>query len=127
MNDDRRALGAEGETRAARFLADRGYRIVDRNVRSGGVEMDIVATRGSLLVFVEVKTRRSDRLGPPEAAVDERKQARLARGAAAWLRTHSPRATRVRFDVVSCHAPHSRGPAAPWRIEHIEAAFESGD
>jgi putative endonuclease len=124
MQDDRRALGAEGEARAAAFLARKGYRIVERNVRSGGVEMDIVASRGALVIFVEVKTRRSTRRGPPEAAVDVAKQRRLARGAAAWLRAHPTSARRVRFDVISCRAPASS--AAPWRIDHIESAFDAG-
>ena len=121
MQDDRRALGAEGEARAAAFLARRGYRIVGRNVRSGGIEMDIIASRGALLVFVEVKTRRSARQGPPEAAVDDAKQRRLVRGAAAWLRAHRTGARHVRFDVISCRAPTT---GASWRIDHLEAAFE---
>ena len=119
--DDRRALGAEGETRAAAHLTSRGYRIVDRNVRAGGVEMDLVARRGRLLVFVEVKTRRGAAQGPPELAVDAAKQARLTRGAAAWLREHRPRVDRVRFDVVACRA----APDGRWRIEHLEGAFEA--
>ena len=60
------ALGAEGEARAARFLARRGYRILARNVRAGGVEIDLVATRGALLAFVEVKTRRTRDFGAPD-------------------------------------------------------------
>ena len=56
-------FGAEGEARAARFLARRGYRILARNVRAGGVEIDLVAARGALLAFVEVKTRRTRDFG----------------------------------------------------------------
>ena len=67
--DTRRAFGAEGEARAAAYLEREGYRIVDRNVRAGGVEMDLVATRGRQVVFVEVKARRSLRFGTPEEAV----------------------------------------------------------
>lgn len=87
--------------------------------------MDIVASRGALVVFVEVKTRRSARLGPPEAAVDAAKQRRLTRGAAAWLRAHSTSARRVRFDVISCHAPAAGGD--DWRIDHLESAFDAGE
>ena len=76
MHDSRRSLGDEGEARAARFLEKRGYRIVARNVRAGGVEIDIVARRGGLVVFAEVKTRRSRAAGAPEEAVDARKRAR---------------------------------------------------
>ncbi len=78
MDAQHLALGAEGEARAAAHLRRRGYRIVARNVHAGGVEIDLIARRGSLFVFVEVKTRRSRSLGPPEQAVDARKRARLA-------------------------------------------------
>jgi len=61
MSKDRRWLGREGETRAAHFLESRGYRIVARNVRADRVEIDLIACQGSLLAFVEVKTRRGSR------------------------------------------------------------------
>ena len=70
MPDHRRTLGAQGEALAAAHLARQGYRIVGRNVRADGVELDLVAARGNLRVFVEVKTRGSRRLGLPEEAVD---------------------------------------------------------
>jgi putative endonuclease len=114
-------LGAEGEARAARLLARRGYRILARNARAAGVEIDLVAARGRLVTFVEVKTRRGRGFGAPEAAVDARKQARLVRGAAAWLREHHPRATRVRFDVIVCEPQ----PGGDWQLRHLEAAFDA--
>jgi putative endonuclease len=115
------ALGAEGEARAAEHLRRRGYRIVARNVRAGGVEIDLIARRGSLVVFAEVKTRRSRFLGPPEQAVDARKRARLVRGATAWLRDHPGAARRARFDVIVCEPD----PDAGWRVRHLEAAFDA--
>jgi len=122
--DPRRRLGAEGEARAASYLEEQGFRILGRNVRAGGVEMDLVAARGALLVFAEVKTRRTRQLGPPELAVDARKQARLLAGAAAWLREHRPRAHRVRFDVLACEPdPHGE---SGWRVRHLEGAFDAG-
>ncbi len=54
MSDDRRSLGAEGETQAARYLMGKRYRIAARNVRAGGVEIDLVAQKAGTLVFVEV-------------------------------------------------------------------------
>jgi putative endonuclease len=84
------------------------------------VELDLVVERAGVVVFVEVKTRRSRRLGPPQAAVDARKQLRLLRGGAAWLREHRPRARRARFDVIACEPRPDGG----WRLTHIEAAFE---
>ena len=126
--DDRRALGAEGEARAARYLADRGYRIVDRNVRAGGVELDLVVRRGRTIVFVEVKARRTRRFGMPEEAVDAAKQQRLVRGARAWLRENPTRSARVRFDVVACDVERAGASGQPvWHIRHLEAAFDAGD
>jgi putative endonuclease len=124
MTQRSRALGAQGETRAAAHLETRGYRILDRNVRAGGVELDIVARRGRTIVFVEVKTRSSARQGSPVLAVDARKQARIARGAAAWLRQHDRmRRWHVRFDVVACLRT---GPGADdWHVEHWPGAFDA--
>lgn len=118
-----RALGAEGEARAAALLGQRGWRIVARNVRAGGVEIDLVAERGDVVAFVEVKTRRSRALGAPELAVDARKRARIVRGAAAWLRENrTRRRRRVRFDVIVCELDVRRG----WCLRHLEGAFDAG-
>ena len=122
MSHHRRALGAAGEHRAALHLQALGYRIAARNVRAGGVEIDIVARRGRTVVFVEVKTRRSRSFGPPEDAVDAHKRARLVRGAAAWLHEHPGLARRVRFDVIVCEP----GVATRcWRVRHLEGAFDA--
>jgi putative endonuclease len=120
---DRRALGAEGEARAAALLEERGYRILARNARAGGVEIDLVAQRASLIAFVEVKTRRTRRFGSPELAVDARKRARLVRGAAAWLRENRRRARSARFDVIACEFDAHAG----WRLRHIEGAFDASE
>jgi putative endonuclease len=124
MHDRRSELGAAGEARAALWLEQRGYRIVARNVRAGGVELDIVARKGPVIAFVEVKTRTSTRQGSPVLAVDARKQARIVRGASAWLRAHPHvRRTRARFDVIACLRT---GPGPDdWRIEHWAAAFDA--
>jgi putative endonuclease len=121
MSDSRRRLGAEGEARAAAHLARLGYRILDRNVRAGGVEIDLVVARAGLVVFVEVKTRRSPSLGAPEWAVDPRKQARLVRGARAWLHERRPRLRAARFDVVACEVRAD----GSWRVRHLEGAFDA--
>ena len=120
MQQSKRALGAQGEACAVAHLERRGLRILARNVRSGGVEIDVIAAHGALVVFVEVKTRRSRRAGLPEEAVDARKQARLVAGAAAWLREHPGRAARIRFDVITCEACTDG-----FRVRHLEGAFDA--
>jgi putative endonuclease len=118
---DRPTLASEGERLAAEHLARAGYRIAARNVRADGVELDLVATRGTLVVFVEVKTRSARAFGAPEEAVDARKCARLVRGARAWLHAHAPRHACARFDVI-CVEP---GPDGALRVRHLPAAFDA--
>lgn len=118
----RNELGAEGERRAAAHLVRRGYRIVARNVRAGGVEMDLIARRGPLVVFVEVKTRRTRGFGLPEEAVDSRKRARLIRGAAAWLHENRRGIRRTRFDVIVCEC---RADERDWQLRHLKGAFDA--
>jgi uncharacterized protein (TIGR00252 family) len=77
-------LGRRGERAAEKYLKRNGYRIVARNFRASGAEIDLVAIDGETLVFVEVKTRRSRSAGAPEDAVDERKQSRMRRAAEAF-------------------------------------------
>jgi putative endonuclease len=123
VSQDRRVLGAAGEAAACAHLERIGYRILARNAREGGVELDIVAERGGVLVFVEVKTRRGADYGGAAEAVDPRKQARIARGAAAWLRAHRSRARAVRFDVITCEPDTARR----LRVTHWEGAFDLSD
>jgi putative endonuclease len=118
----RNELGAEGERRAADHLAARGYRIVGRNVRAGGVELDLIVRRGSLVVFVEVKTRRAGGPGSGEDAVDARKQLRLVRGAAAWICEQPRPIGRARFDVIVCECSRNE---QDWRLRHFEGAFDA--
>lgn len=86
MREDRRGLGARGETLAADYLKQQGYTILARNWRWPQLgEMDIVAQDGDCLAFVEVKTRRTHRFGSPEEAITRDKQARLIDLAHAYL------------------------------------------
>ena len=119
------ALGDAGEQKATGFLRRRGYRILDRNVRAGGVELDLIVRRGAVLAFVEVKTRSSQRAGLPELAVDFAKQRRLTQGAQAWLRTHRHVGLRPRFDVIACEVSGFKTSQESWSIRHFENAFEA--
>ena len=122
--DPRRRVGQEGESTAERYLRRKGYRIVARNLRSSVGELDIVAEDGQVLVFVEVKARRTDTFGGAIHAVHQRKQAKLIQLAAQYLARHHIKDRLCRFDVVLLQ---NAGAAAP-QIEHIQNAFEvSGD
>lgn len=96
-------LGRWGEDLAAAWYVQRGYRVLDRNWRTTIGEIDLVVRTGRVVVFAEVKTRRSAAFGVPGLAVGRTKQLRLRRLAARWLaeggggRGHHD----VRFDVVS--------------------------
>jgi putative endonuclease len=99
--DHRPGLGRSGEDAAAALYRKLGCRIVERNFRTRAGEIDLVARRGNLVIFCEVKTRRSARWGLPAEAVHHRKQQRLRRLAGEWLGLRRPGRVDVRFDVVS--------------------------
>src|SRR5438034_1239924 len=82
------ARGRAAERRVAWHYRLRGYRILARNVRAGGVELDLIVRRGRRLVFCEVKLKDGPLFGDPLEAVDEWKRERLRRGAQAWLLEH---------------------------------------
>ena len=115
---DRHSLGKDGEEMAARYLESKGYCVLARNWRSGRIEIDIIARKDRLYVFVEVKTRRNLEHGRPEEAVSERKMRGIVRAADSYLRAYhvdNP----VRFDIVSVLSTDGRH----FEINHIEDAF----
>ena len=94
-------LGRSGEDRAAAWYARHGYQIVERNWRSRTGEIDLVCARDEVLVFCEVKTRCSERLGTPAEAVTRAKQLRLRRLAAEYIFLHTCGGHQPRFDVAA--------------------------
>lgn len=127
MHPDRphtNSLGIRGEELAAQLLEARGHVVLARNwrLRSGALrgELDLV-TRApdGPLVFVEVKTRRSDRFGGPLAAIPPRKQAKIRALGAAFLRETGVRARAVRFDVVGVWLR----PGCDPQLSHVRSAF----
>lgn len=119
MTNVTQAVGAYGERLAVRHLIDSGLVLLDRNWRCNAGEIDIIARDGDVLVFCEVKTRRSAGFGTPAEAVDRRKVARLRHLAAQWLAEAGVRPADVRFDVVAVVTPRRGTP----RVEHIRGAF----
>jgi putative endonuclease len=109
-------LGLTAEIKAAALLMAKGYRIVARRWRSPVGEIDLVARRGRVLVFVEVKAR--DRLDDAAESVTPRQRHRIVAGANAWLARHQGDANcDIRFDVVLVAPRH-------WP-RHIQAAFDA--
>ena len=123
--DPRRFFGQEGEEEAARYLRRKGYRIVARNVRSSLGELDLVAEDGRVLVFIEVKARRTEQFGGAIHAVHRQKQQKLIRLASQFLAQRHWMERSCRFDVVLLETMGSRG----LKIQHIQNAFDvsSGD
>lgn len=109
-------FGLSAETRAAALLMAKGFRIAARRFRTPHGEIDIVARRGRLLVFVEVKAR--ERPGDAAWSLTSRQQARIIAGAEAWLAAN-PEDSQcyMRFDVVLVSA-------RAWP-QHIENAFDA--
>lgn len=108
--------GAEGEEIAAAFLARKGYRILQRNLRLEKAEIDIVAMDGEQLVFVEVKTRSSDMV-EPERAVTKAKQRTMMKAAELYQDIFKME-NELRFDIIAIY----RGPGKT-EIVHFEDAF----
>jgi putative endonuclease len=113
-------MGRRGEALAAALLQAQGLTIVERNYRCRAGEIDLVALDGNTLVFVEVRSRRGDRLGTPFESVDVRKQARVTRVARQFLASRGFGDRDVRFDVVGV-----RFDADPPAVHHLRAAFEA--
>jgi putative endonuclease len=94
-------LGLLGERAAEKFLRRKGYKIVARHLRLRSGELDLVAIDGRTIVFVEVKTRRTQQFGRPAESVDIKKQRRLTRAGLSYLKRHRLLECRCRFDVVA--------------------------
>jgi putative endonuclease len=110
--------GASSEEAAEAFLRRSGYRIIERNWRAHGAEIDRIAWDGDILAIIEIRARRSAYSGRPEETVRHKKQRLLVRGALAYLRRFSPKRTpMIRFDVVSVVDPR-HGPRRMWLIKN---------
>jgi len=121
VTEARLSLGAWGEEQAAAYLLRQGLKILAYNFTTPVGEIDIIARSRRELIFVEVKTRRSQAYGAPCEAVGPRKQRQILR-TAQWYLAESKSPLQPRFDVIGV-MPDASGGA---RIEHIQAAFGLG-
>lgn len=114
-------IGDRGEDLAASFLAENGYRVLERNYRFERNEVDLVCLdpdQGGEIVFVEVKTRTGRGYGPPEASVTEEKKAALVEVSRAYLHERQLEGAPARFDVVGILVLDDEP-----EIEHHQNAF----
>ncbi len=123
MPSPRSRRGARGERAAKDFLQKKGYHVVDTNVRSRWGEVDIVARQGEELVFVEVRTRRSQEFGSPEESLSARKRERLIFTAENYIQGLDESPLQWRIDLVSIQLDEGDRIR---EIRHLENAVELG-
>jgi putative endonuclease len=113
-------LGRRGEALAAQVLEEKGWTILARGFRLGHKEIDIVARRGEVVAFVEVKTRAGTSFGHPLEAITRIKRQEIATVARAWAARYGRPGDLFRFDAVAVIWPD---PTAEPQFEHVEDAW----
>lgn len=119
--DYRQRLGRRGEELAAEYLEQRGYKVIERNVRRREGEIDLIATRKKTLVFVEVKLRNAGPFGGAIQALTAAKQRRLRELAAAYSAEHPELPSDLRIDLVAIDLEPDGEVGA---VQHVESAVE---
>ena len=114
-------LGAFGEARAADYLRKRGYEILGMNYRCRRGELDVIACRKGVYVFVEVKLRREGGYAPAAEYVTPEKQKKLRLAAADWLEDSGLDEPECRFDVIEVYLDRDGKQVS--RLNHIKEAF----
>lgn len=97
---EKKEIGNEGELMARNYLLQQGYTIVDTNWHYGHLEIDVIAMKEDVLVFVEVKTRSSTAVSTPQMAVNQQKQKNVIRAANAYI-LRNGYSCEARFDIIS--------------------------
>lgn len=115
------STGNWGEEKAASYLKRRGYKIVDRNCRYRQGEIDIVAEKRDLIVFVEVKTRKNSEYAEAREFVTIAKQQRVIAAAQMWIQENACE-KQPRFDVIEVYSPNGQNGISV-KINHLENAF----
>lgn len=116
---DRKTAGILGEVAAAKFYRKSGYQLLASNFRTRTGEIDLIAGKGNLLVFAEVKTRAEGSMLLPREAVTPAKQNRIISAAKGYLEKFGNAQQQIRFDVVEIYYQGEE----ITRIEQIENAF----
>jgi len=116
MSSNRQSLGRWGENLATEYLSRNGYTILQRNLHTPYGEIDIIAKQKESIVFVEVKTRRSDSYGYPEEAITPAKQSHLLAAAQSYLQSFSSADVNWRVDVIAIRCNKNTSP----EIIHFE-------
>jgi putative endonuclease len=119
LNNAKQELGKEGERVAEQYLKKKGYKLIERNYRCAGGELDLIVLDRRVVVFVEVKTRTGQGFGSPIEAVEFHKQRKMIQAAQYFLTEKKLHQRDARFDVIGVSWP-GREPV----VEHIENAFE---
>ncbi len=115
--DPRQQRGLAGERQAMEYLRSRGWFIAAHRFRVGRTEIDLIARKGSLVAFVEVKMRRSEAFGSPLEAVTGSKRRELVKAARAWVDRYGRPSDVYRFDCIAL---------LDSKLEHLEDAFRPG-
>ncbi len=110
----KRKTGDRGERRVALYLMLRGYRILERNWQYRHKEVDIIARRGRVIAFVEVKTRMAPSAASPQTAVTAAKRSNIVAAAGAYALLHDVSRRTIRFDIAE---------VTPKGVNYIKNAF----
>ena len=116
-------IGDAGEECAVTFLEHNGYKILFKNFRIKRIEIDIIAEYDDIIIFVEVKTRSSNKFGTPAEAVEIHKQRKIILAAKMFLQKNKIFDRCCRFDVIEVFSNYNVN-QDQWHINHIENAFE---
>lgn len=118
MADGRGSFGRRGEDAACAYLERHGYKVIGRNYRCRWGEIDVIAAKGGMVVFVEVKTRRSLKFGTPGMAVTYAKQQKIRTTALHYLQQHREGYNKIAFDVIEIIADDSKA-----KLRHLQNCF----
>jgi putative endonuclease len=119
MKSPRQAIGRLGEMMAADYLEAKGYTILSKNWHSPYGEIDLIASKDSVVAFVEVKTRTSKTLGPPEISITPRKEEHMRATAEYYIQQHPELITDWRVDVITVQIQTSNLPPLIDQFENV--------